>query len=55
MATVCPLTHSPDSTLPMTTVPMSENLSTMGIMNGPSTLRFNSGSESMYVMNGLSL
>ena len=48
---VLPLRHSPDSTFPIRMVPMSENLSTIGIMKGPPTFRFMAGRESMYGMN----
>lgn len=50
-----PFSHSPDSTFPMTTVPISEYLSTMGIIKGPSNLRFSDGKESRYGMKGCSL
>ena len=48
---VLPLRHSPDSTFPIRMVPMSENLSTIGIMKGPPMFRFKGGRESMYGMN----
>lgn len=55
MASDCPLQQEPDSTLPMTTVPISAYLSTIGIMNGPSRLRSSDGSDSMYGIKGSSL
>ncbi|KAH1025692.1 hypothetical protein HUJ05_010369 [Dendroctonus ponderosae] len=44
---LCPFRHSPDSTLPITTVPISLYLSTMGIINGPSCFLFNVGKLSI--------
>lgn len=43
----CPFFAVPDSTFPITTVPISLYLSTIGIMNGPSVLRFNDGRSSI--------
>lgn len=43
----CPFFAVPDSTFPITTVPMSLYLSTMGMMNGPSALRLSDGRASM--------
>ena len=42
-----PFLAVPDSTLPMTTVPMSLYLSTIGIIKGPSNFLFNDGRSSM--------
>ena len=48
----CPFLASPASTLPITTVPISLYLSTIGIIKGPLLLRLSEGSESMKGMNG---
>lgn len=48
----CPFRHSPDSTLPITTVPMSLYLSTTGIIKGPSTFLFIEGKLSMNGIKG---
>lgn len=47
----CPFLQKPDSTLPITTVPISLYLSTIGIMNGPSNLRLSEGNWSINGMN----
>lgn len=48
----CPFLAVPDSTFPITTVPMSLYLSTIGMMNGPSVLRLSDGKSSMKGMKG---
>lgn len=44
---VCAFFASPDSTFPMSTVPMSLYFSTTGIIKGPSERRFNKGKLSI--------
>lgn len=44
---VCVFLAWPDSTFPMSTVPMSLYFSTTGIIKGPSELRFNKGKLSI--------
>lgn len=48
----CPFFASPASTFPITTVPISLYLSTIGIIKGPLFLRLSEGRESMKDMNG---